>query len=192
VPPTAGLAILYAMTRRFELGPILLGVGALVLLVSLFLDWYGAASAWDAFEVVDVLLGVLALLALLAAVGLIAPELGYMDRRWLPVLVLGVLVLVVAEIISRPPSVGDADPQDGAWVALGAAVLMLAGGLLSLGRVSFAVAYEGREWRHRVSAVDQRQPTTETAAVVAPETARTTPMSGDGVEEPPPRTRRKA
>ena len=42
------------MTRRFEVGPILVALGAVVLLVSLFLDWYGSLTAWDAFEVVEV------------------------------------------------------------------------------------------------------------------------------------------
>jgi hypothetical protein len=156
------------MSRRFEIGPILMGIGAIVLLVSLFLEWYGGATAWDAFEVVDVLLAVLALMALVASAGLVAPELAYMDRRWMPALVLAVAVLVAAEIISPPPVVGDADPDVGAWLAFGAALLMLAGALLSLGRVSFALAVEGRDVRHRVAAVDHRQPTTESGAVVAP------------------------
>ena len=43
------------MTRRFEVGPILIAIGAIVLLVSLFLDWYGSLTAWDAFEVVEVI-----------------------------------------------------------------------------------------------------------------------------------------
>ena len=38
------------MTRRIEAGPVLVGLGALVLLISLFLDWYQPAlTAWDAF-----------------------------------------------------------------------------------------------------------------------------------------------
>jgi hypothetical protein len=165
------------MNRRFEIGPILMGIGALVLLVSLFLDWYGGATAWDAFEVVDVLLAVLALLALVGSAGLVAPELAYLDRRWMPALVLAVAVLVAAEILSPPPAVDELDADVGAWLAFGAALVMLGGALLSLGRVSFSVAVEGRDTRHRVAAVDHRQPTTETGAVVAePETSATEPL----------------
>ena len=40
------------MTRRFELGPILAAAAALLLLVSLFLDWYGGLTAWEVFEIV--------------------------------------------------------------------------------------------------------------------------------------------
>lgn len=178
------------MNRRFEIGPILLGTGALLLLVSLFLDWYAGFNAWSAFEVVDVLLAVLAVVGLVAAAGLVAPELGYIDRRWLPALVFAVVALVSAEILSPPPAVGEADPDTGAWIAFGAAVLMFAGGLLSLGRVSFSVEVEGRDVRHRVAAVDHRQPTTETGAVVAPvpPTSATEPLAEP---EPPAKPRRR-
>ena len=65
------------MSRRFEVGPILVALGAIVLLVSLFLDWYGALTAWEAFEVVEVLLGSLAVIALVIAVGQLVPDLEY-------------------------------------------------------------------------------------------------------------------
>ena len=49
------------MTRRIEAGPVLVGLGAVVLLISLFLDWYQpGVTAWDAFEVLDLLLAALA------------------------------------------------------------------------------------------------------------------------------------
>src|ERR671914_335889 len=51
------------MTRRFEVGPLLLALGAGILLVSLFLGWYGTLTAWEAFEVVEVLLAGLAVAA---------------------------------------------------------------------------------------------------------------------------------
>ena len=156
------------MTRRFEIGPILLSAAAIVLLVSLFLDWYGGFTAWSAFEVVDVLLLILAVVTLVAAVGQVAPDLEYADRRWLPWLVLAIVALVVAEILSPPPAVGDADPDVGAWLAFAASLVMLAAGLMSLGRVHLSFSVEGREIRRRVAAVDHRQPTTETGAVVAP------------------------
>ncbi len=158
-----------------------MAVGALVLLVSLFLDWYGGFTAWSAFEVVDVLLAILALLALVAAVGLLAPDLAYVDRRWLPALVFVIVVLVAAEIASPPPAGGDADPDIGAWLAFGAAVLMLVAAVLSLGRVSFSFAIEGRDMRRRVAAVDHRQPTTESGPVVArPATDETATTVGRG------------
>ena len=160
------------MTRRFELGPILVLLAGVVLLVSLFLDWYGPIEAWAAFEVVDVLLAVLAVLAVLAAVGALAPEVGYVERRWLPVIALAVAVLVAAELIDPPPAAGDEDPSTGAWLAFGAAVVLLVGAVLSLGRVSLSVAVEGRDSRRRVAVVDNRQDTTDTAAIPASEAGR--------------------
>jgi hypothetical protein len=155
------------MSRRFEVGPILVALGAVVLLVSLFLDWYGSLTAWDVFEVTEVLLGALAVAALVIAIGQLIPDLEYVDRGRLPVVVLAIAVIVAAEIINPPPAAGGQDPATGAWIAFAAAVVMFAGAVLTFGRLSFAVSVEGRETRERVAMVDHRQDTTETAAVPA-------------------------
>jgi hypothetical protein len=157
------------MTRRFEVGPMLVALGALALLVSLFMDWYGPLSAWQAFEVVEVALAALAVAALLVALGLLVPDLEYLERRWLPAIVLAVAVLVAAELVDPPPAAGEDTLGDGAWLAFGAALVMLSGTVLCFGRVSLAVAVEGRELRERVPVVDHRQDTTETAAVTSTE-----------------------
>lgn len=156
------------MSRRFEVGPILVALAAIVLLVSLFLDWYGSLTAWDAFEVVEVILGALAVVAFVIALGQIVPDVDYADRRWLPAVVLAIAVLVAAEIINPPPAAGGQDPATGAWIAFGAAVVMFIGAVLTFGRVRFSLSVEGRTTRERVPVVDQRQDTTETA-VVTPE-----------------------
>ena len=161
--------------RRFEIGPLLVAVAALVLLVSLFLEWYAGQTAWDAFEVADVMLALLAVLALVAAAGMIAPELAYLDRGVLPVAAIAATVLVTAEILSPPPGLAGADPEAGAWIAFAASLAMLAGTVLSFGRVSFSVAVEGREPRQRVAAVDHRPPTTESGAVVPQPAAEAEP-----------------
>jgi hypothetical protein len=153
------------MMRRFEVGPILVALGAILLLVSLFLDWYGGLTAWDAFEVVEVMLATLAVTALVIAVGLLTPDLEYLERRWLPAVVLGVVLLVAAGVVNPPPAAGDQDPATGAWIAVGSALVMLAGAVLTFGRVSLAVSVEGRDVRERVAVVDHRQDTTESTAV---------------------------
>jgi hypothetical protein len=153
-------------TRRFEVGPMLVALGAIALVASLFMDWYGPLTAWEAFEVVDVLLAVLAAAALLVAAGLLVPDLEYLERRWLPLIVFGVAVLVAAELVDPPPAAAGHDTLEaGAWTAFGAAIVMLAGAVLTFGRVSFAVSVEGREVREHVPVVDHRQDTTETAAI---------------------------
>ncbi len=161
------------MTRRIEAGPVLVALGALVVLVSLFLDWYQpAVTAWEAFEVLDLLLAALALAALAAAVGAIRPEATVIERRWLPAIV------VVAQILDPPPDAAGSDPDTGAWLALGAAAVMCIGTLLTLGRVSFALTVEGRDTRRRVSAVDTRtDPITTEGPAVSP--GRTRPAGGE-------------
>jgi CDP-diglyceride synthetase len=160
------------MTRRFEVGPILVALGAALLLVSLFLDWYGPLSAWEAFEVVEVLLAGLAVAALIVAAGQLVPDLGWGERRWLPAIVVVVAVLVAAELVDPPPAAGAEELEQGAWLAFAAALVMVAGAVLSVGRISFAVSIEGREVRERVAVLDHRQDTTETAAVEPSEERR--------------------
>jgi hypothetical protein len=153
------------MTRRFEVGPILVALGAALLLVSLFQDWYGPLSAWEAFEVVEVLLTGLAVAALIVAAGQLMPDLAWGERRWLPAIVVAIALLVAAVLVDPPPAAGDEELEQGAWLAFAATLIMLAGAVLSVGRISFAISVEGREVRERVAVLDHRQDTTETAAV---------------------------
>ena len=159
------------MTRRIEAGPVLVGLGALVLLISLFLDWYQPAiTAWEAFEVLDLLLAALSIAALVAAVGAIRPEATVVERHWLPAIVAAITIIVVAQLLDPPPALVDGDPDTGAWLALGATIVMCIGTLLTLGRVSFALTVEGRDTRRRVAAVDHRadDPTTTEGPALRP------------------------
>jgi hypothetical protein len=150
------------LTRRFDIGPIMLALGAVLLLVALFLDWYGPLTAWNAFELTDVLLAALAIAALVGAVGLLAPELEYVEQRFVVWIVGAVFVLVAAELLDPPPGAGGETLGTGAWLALASAIVMVLGAVLALGRVSFAVAVEGRDRRTRVAPVDHQGPPTET------------------------------
>ena len=129
------------MTRRIEAGPILVAVGALLLLVSVFLDWYQPnVTAWQAFEVLDLLMVVLGLAAIVAAVGTMVPAAAVIDRRALPPIVAALLVIVASQILDPPPG------------------------------VSFALEVEGRgDTRRHVSAVDARtDPATTEGPAVRP------------------------
>ena len=155
------------MTRRFDIGPVVLGLGAILVLVALFLEWYGQLTAWDTFELADVVLAALAVAGLAAAVGLLTPDADYLDRRAIPWVVGAMFVLVLAELLNPPPAAGGQELGTGAWLVFAGAIVMAIGAILSLGRVSFAVAVEGRDRRQRVAAVDHRPPTTEAGAPVA-------------------------
>jgi hypothetical protein len=161
------------MTRRFEIGPLLIALAAVVLLVALFLRWYGPDNAWHAFEIVDVLLAALAVACFAIAATLVVPEFGGLDQRPLPWLVGAVTVVVAAELLDPPPTVAVTRLGTGAWMAFAAACVMLIGAVLTVGRVSLAVAVEGRDLRRRVSAVDHRPPPTEAGEPVKPKQSRT-------------------
>ncbi len=132
------------MPRRLDAGATVAASGALVLFVSLFLDWYGKRdegfSAWTLFEVIDLLLAAIALLALstfLSRSG-VQPRLPQA-----PLLLLGAaaLVLCASQLIDEPPAVAlsEFEPQTGAWLGLAGSALLLAGAFMSIARVSFSV-----------------------------------------------------
>jgi len=157
------------MTRRIEAGPVLVALGALVVLVSVFLDWYEPnVTAWEAFEVLDLVMAALAVAGLVAAAGTVRPDAAVIERHQLPLVVVALIVVVASQILDPPPAAAG-DPILGAWLALGGALAMCAGAVLTLGRVSFALTVEGRDTRRHVSAVDARtDPTTTEGPAVRP------------------------
>jgi hypothetical protein len=132
-PPDAGPA-------PVEAGPVLAAIGAVLILVSLFLPWFDpGGSAWTVFEVIDLALAVLALDALAAAAERIA--LRELRPVPLPLWVAGVtaFVLVGSQLVNHPPAAIGSSLDTGAWLALGGAALMLVGGLLSRARIRFVL-----------------------------------------------------
>jgi hypothetical protein len=143
---------------------LLIAVGAIVLFVSLFLEWYSPnAEAWDVFEVWDLVLAALAIAALVAAAG----RMGIGTPRpasWLIGTSAAALVIVVYALIDPPP-VADAigtqgsgfgDPDTGLWLALAATILMSAGTLLSVARISVAFSAGGPGLGDRGSGLGDR------------------------------------
>jgi carbon starvation protein CstA len=133
------------MSRRpIDAGAAAAAGGAVLLLVSLFLDWYGndghGYSAWTLFEVIDLLLAGIALMAISTFISRsgIEPRLPQA-----PLVLLGgaATVLTVSQLIDAPPAValGEFDIQTGAWLALAGSALLLAGAFMSVARVSFSV-----------------------------------------------------
>lgn len=168
------------MTRRLEAGPLLVTLGALLLLVSLFLAWFADdISAWEAFEAWDLVLFALALAAIAGGLGLTTQDVDLVDRRFLPAAVLAVAAIVASQIIDPPPAAAGQDPDTGAWLALGAALLMCAGAVLTFGRVHLALTVEGRDQRRHVSAVDargSRDETTDSHEPVTPAESERKPL----------------
>ena len=127
--------------RSLSLGPLVASVGAVLLIVSLFLDWYEGITGFTVFEVLDLLLVLLALAtiaSLAGGLGLVRPA----PSREVSLVVAIFTVLVVAsQVINDPPAVagGGADRDVGIWLALGGSVLMVVGAVLGYARISLAV-----------------------------------------------------
>lgn len=144
------------MRQRFDLGAGLIALGAVGLVISLFLDWYSPSiTGWEAFEIVDWALALCALGAL-AAVGIALRD-ATTAPRWLAGVIFAAAFLVVSQIIDPPPA-AHGQPRDvGAWVALGSVALMILANALTAASISVTVDVRGRERRRRVAAVDRRE-----------------------------------
>ena len=137
--------------RNLDAGLLLIGLGAILLFISLFLEWYQPnAEAWDVFEVWDLVLAALAIAALVAVAG----RLGFGTPRpasWLIAASVAALVIVLYALIDHPPIAdaagqldgGFGDPGTGLWLALAATILMTIGMLLSVARISVAFGTGG-------------------------------------------------
>jgi hypothetical protein len=127
---------------RVPVGPLVAAIGAVMLLVSLFLDWYEGFTAFTVFEFVDILLVVCALLIvvqLAGGMGLIGPPVSPVVALIVALFALGV---VLTQLVNDPPAVagGNGPDQDiGIWIAVAGAVLMAAGAFLATAHISLAI-----------------------------------------------------
>lgn len=161
-----------AQQRTISIGPLIGLLGAVLLLVSLFLEWYestGNEPAFTAFTVFEVLDLVLALIAIAAIVALVE-ALGVrplggarsLARLALPLGAVA-LVVVVSQLLNDPPAIAGSGrgPEVGLWLALAGSLLIVAGGLLSMARISLALDIEQRataaERRHEADPGERRR-----------------------------------
>ena len=159
-------------TRRLDGGPLLALAGAALLLIALFLDWYEPRlTAWESFEVWDLVLAAIAVAAVVTAAGMLRGDEPLLERRWLPVLAGVALIVVVSQLLDPPPVTGETDPVEGAWLALGGSLLLVLGALLAVTQISLSFSVETRDRRTRVPAVDARD-TPAPDASPAPMTGR--------------------
>jgi hypothetical protein len=127
---------------RPETGSIVALVGGVLLLISLFLDWYKlpgfTVTAWTAFEVWDLVLAALALAVIVAA----ATDLGWWrgptHAAGPTVLGLAAVVIVASQLLDPPPSVLHSSVGDGGWIALVGGLLMAVGPLVAESRVTLS------------------------------------------------------
>jgi len=155
------------LRERFDAGTGLVAVGAVLLLVSLFIRWYDpGGDAWAVFESLDLLLAGAAVCGLLA----VAPRFGTGGLgRALPVISVAAFAVVLVQIIDPPPVVRHSDLATGAWLALAATATMALGAILGAASISVTVDVRGRERRRRTAAIDARERAAEAAEAPAVE-----------------------
>jgi hypothetical protein len=113
-----------------------------LLIVSLFLDWYDQITGFTVFEFLDLLLVLLALATIASLADSMGLSVGPKPSRGVSLAVAIFTVYVVAsQVINDPPAVagGGADREVGIWLALGGSVLMVIGAMLAYARISLAV-----------------------------------------------------
>jgi hypothetical protein len=115
-----------------------------LLIVSLGLDWYGRYSAFNSFEVWDlvlVVLGIVAIASFTRAIGVLPALL-----RPGTDLVAGAvaLVIVLTQLVNHPPVGFGRDVETGLWLGLGGSALMLAGAILATARLALSIEPRGR------------------------------------------------
>ena len=161
--------------RRLDAGAAIAALGAILLLVSLFLDWYGdggdgAVSAWTVFEPLDLVLAAIALLAISTFLSRAGLERRLPDA---PLLLLAALALVIvfSQLVNDPPRVAGLEPEleIGAWLALAGSAILLAGALMSVARVSLALSVEHRNPRPDAAPPPAADPERETVKLKPPE-----------------------
>jgi hypothetical protein len=137
------------MPERINGATALVVLGALALVVSLFLNWYEPnPSAWTVFEVWDLVLagiGVASILSVIPIHRRAVPEERLVPERWLPFLAGAALVIVVVALVNHPPAARGAGLAIGAWIGFGAALVLAAGAVLSRARISLVITLKPHE-----------------------------------------------
>jgi peptidoglycan/LPS O-acetylase OafA/YrhL len=137
------------MPERINGGQALVAIGAIMLIVSLFLSWYEPGrSAWTVFEVWDIVLAAIGVAAIAAIVPARRPDVRHehiVPERWLPALAGAALVIVVVSLINHPPAARGSSPEVGAWIGLAAAIVLVSGAILNRARISLVITLRPTE-----------------------------------------------
>jgi hypothetical protein len=146
------------MPERIDGGRALAAIGALALIVSLFLNWFTISgvgfhgpnaelTGWESFEVLDMLLTFLALVVIVHAVPALGRAVHAPDEpsALFPAIGVVAFVIVVVSLINHPPAAAGYSIAFGAWLGFAGAALMAIGGILSAARVSIVVAVAPRD-----------------------------------------------
>jgi hypothetical protein len=142
---------------NYDLSTVLVAIGAVAVLISLFLDWYGdpGQNAFSTFELTDWLFVALAVGALVV-IGTESWSGGGTPNNRLAWICGALAFLVIVQVIDPPPAARGNDREIGAWIALAGAALMVTGAVLAMAQISVTIDVAERERRRRTAAVDAR------------------------------------
>ena len=121
--------------RRLRVGEWIVGACGVLLLITLFLPWYGDPSrtGWEAFSVLDLILALLALAAISVPIVTAThrvPALPLALESLTALFALLGVVLVLVRVLNLP---GDADGREiGLWLGLLATLGVFAGGMIGM------------------------------------------------------------
>jgi hypothetical protein len=166
--------------QTIPLGPLIAAIGAIMLLVSLFLDWYERLTAFTVFEIVDIVLVVCALLIVLqlaGGMGLMKPPASPVVSLLVALFALGV---VLTQLLNDPPAVAGGNGPDreiGIWLAVAGALLMATGAFLATANISLSIEPRERATEPGSTRVDHDA-----------ETVREPPRPAPRREDEPPAT----
>jgi cytochrome bd-type quinol oxidase subunit 2 len=127
----------------------LTGLAGAVLLVSLFLPWYGAgqasANAWEAFTITDVVLALVALMALALPIIAAAQRTTAVPQAWTALIMLVVvpgILIALFRLLNLPGEGLGREP--GVWLGFAATIAVFAFDYRSMGDRSFPRAMRPR------------------------------------------------
>jgi hypothetical protein len=150
------------MPERINGGQALVVLGAIGLIVSLFLHWYEPGrSAWTVFEVWDIVLAGIGIASILSVTPIRrrdVPDERLVPERWVPFLAGAALVIVVVALVNPPPAARGAGLQFGAWLAFGAALVLAAGAILSKARISLVITLKPNDGTGRSGRAPDPEP----------------------------------
>ena len=127
--------------RRVRAGEIVAGAAGVLLLASMFLDWYSVESredglnAWAAFGFVDLLLALVALLGIALALSQVVgrgPALPVALGVVTTTLALAAALLLLYRILNQPGPNDAIGVSAGAWIGLAATIGVFLGSWLAL------------------------------------------------------------
>jgi hypothetical protein len=124
--------------RRLRVGEWVVGASGVLLLVALFLPWYGdvrpaSVSGWEAFSALDLILALIALAAISVPIVTAThriPALPLAIETLTALFGLVGVVLVLIRVLNLPGAAHDRDV--GLWLALAATIGIFAGALVGM------------------------------------------------------------